>query len=92
MATRRWELDLEDGRHTVELVHEYLSGRRTVSVDGETVFHQDEQVLDFGSKHPVSIGGHEGVVRIRTTGLTFHYSLLVDGRSFGKGEKVSTGG
>lgn len=80
MASRRWEVQLEDGPHTVELEHGYVSGRREIRVDGREVAVVGQGMVDFGGEHPIAIGSHQGVVRISTNGLTFSYELIVDGR------------
>jgi len=34
VAHRRWEFDLDDGRHVVEFDHGYFTGKRKITVDG----------------------------------------------------------
>lgn len=93
MAQRSWTIELEDGRHTVELDHGYFSGRRRISVDGrptaETARAQDA-LFDIGSSHDFSIAGHRCTVLIRSKwGVAYDYDLLVDGRSAATGAEAS---
>jgi hypothetical protein len=89
-----WTLDLEDGRHTVELEHGFFSGRRAIRVDGRLLEQSGTTGnvstvlagwLGMGSERENSINGHGCVVQIRSNGVTYNYDLMVDGRS------VSTG-
>lgn len=88
MANKAWTVDLEDGRHTVELEHAYLAGKRVIFVDGQEVVRA-QSLLDFGSDHPIRIGTHPALVRISTNGLTFRYDLAVDGRSVETGKELT---
>jgi hypothetical protein len=93
MAQRVWTIELEDGRHTVQLDHGYISGKRRISVDGrqieETARAQDA-LFDIGSSHTFSIGAHRCTVVIRSKwGLAYEYDLLVDGRSVATGAVAS---
>jgi hypothetical protein len=88
MAKKVWTVDLEDGHHTVELEHAYLSGKRVITLDGREVVRA-QSVLDFGSEHPFQIGTHPALARISTNGLTFSYDLAVDGRSVATGKEVT---
>jgi hypothetical protein len=92
MAKRTWTIELEDGQHTVELDHGYISGKRRISVDGrpveETARAQDA-LFDIGSSHPFNIGGHRCLLVIRSKwGLTYEYDLVVDGRSVATGAEA----
>lgn len=78
MAKKNWTLQLEDGRHTVELDHGALSGKRRISLDGQVV-EESQKTIDIGSQHTFSLDSHECTVVIRTNGLGFSYDLLLDG-------------
>lgn len=85
MAQRTWTIELEDGRHTIELDHGYVSGKRRISVDGrriEETARAKDALFDIGSSHDFGIGRHRCTVVIRSKwGVAYEYDLLVDGRS-----------
>lgn len=60
--------------------HSYFGGKRVISVDGVMIVNE-RKVVDFGTRHPFSIGGHHCTVVISTNGFTYNYDLLVDGQS-----------
>ncbi len=80
MANKVWALDIDEGKHVVELEHRRFSGKRTIRIDGK-VLVQDRKLFDSGSAHPFKIDEHTCVVLIRTNGLTFNYDLVVDGQA-----------
>ena len=91
MAKKSWSFTLDGVPHKVALTHGYLSGKRAISVDGRPLAIAPQlarQRIDYGSKHPFHIGYHEGLVFIRTKGLTFTYDLAIDGRSVDSGLTV----
>jgi hypothetical protein len=84
LADKLWQFDLEDGSHTVRLVHGYFSGHRDIFVDGK--LHEQTRYLrnllfDSGSRHEFEVSGHRCVVCIivglRTLGF-FKYHFFVD--------------
>lgn len=80
MATKAWQVNLDDGEHYVELDHGTFSGKCTVKVDDQVVVQEGMNIIDFGDKIEVPIGNQQGLLEISTEGLTFDYSLKVNGR------------
>ena len=92
MVTRNWTVGLEDGSHTVEVDHRYLTGKRAIRVDGKPLQRTarvSHALFDLGSTHPFMLGAHSCAVVIQTNGLTYLYDLLVDGRSQRTGKSVT---
>ncbi|HEX8175889.1 MAG TPA: hypothetical protein VF543_12285 [Pyrinomonadaceae bacterium] len=91
MAKKAWTIELEDGKHLVELSHKYLSGEKEIRLDGRPLLFRDiNSPVDFGGDYPFFIGEHRCAVHIRTNGLTFRYDLSIDGHSAKTGESVDT--
>jgi hypothetical protein len=91
MTKKVWTVNLEDGKHLVELEHGYFSGKKVIYVDSINVVLQHESVrsfLDSDSDHPIKIGDHDGILHIRTNGLNFSFDLSVDGYSISTGKQV----
>lgn len=88
MAKRTWEVLLEDGTHRIELSHGFISGRKEIRVDGQVLPlpAAEQSMADFGGEYPFLLGSHQGVVHIRTNGITFQYDLTIDGRSVESGD------
>lgn len=85
MAKRSWTLALADGEHTVEMEHNYWSGRRTVRVDGVVAHQARPRFIDFGSADPFTAAGRPALSVIATNGLSFKLDVVVDGRSLTTG-------
>ena len=80
MAERTWQVDGRNGLHIVGLQHEYVSGKATITVDGEVVFHRHRQIVDFGLKQHFTVDGVECVVRVTPLPwLMFWYRFSVVG-------------
>ena len=86
MADKIWQFSLEDGSHTVRLVHGFFSGHRDIFLDGqlrEQSRRLRHMLLDCGSHHEFEVSGHRCVVFIvsgwRTAGF-FRYRFSVDDR------------
>jgi Fas apoptotic inhibitory molecule (FAIM1) len=91
MTKKAWTVNLEDGKHLVELEHGYFSGKKVIYIDNIRVVEQQESVRSFlnsDTDHLIKIGDHEGIVHIRTNGLTFSFDLSVDGYSISTGKQV----
>ena len=88
MARKIWTIDLEDGKHVIDLEHGYFSGQRKIIVDGKLLeaTSKARHLFDMGSVHPIQINGHQCVIHIKTNGITFSYDLSVDGYSVGTGK------
>jgi len=83
MAIRRtWTLELEEGRHVVEVEHGHWSGFRTIKVDGEQI-HKSRKFAN--SEHHFEVSGHPCILRIRPGilgvlfGVGFSFELSLDG-------------
>lgn len=83
MAKRNWMLQLESGRHVVELNHSAYSGKRRIWLDRQLV-EESQKTVDLGSEHPFPLDDHTCTVVIRTNGLGFSYDLLLDGQPLEK--------
>ncbi len=77
MAKRTWTFELEGQRHTLELEHGVISGKRVISIDGQ-VAYQSRNLIDSGSLHNFRIDGHWVQVFIQPNFLSFVYDLLID--------------
>ena len=90
MAYKKWEIQLEGQKHSVELQHGYVTGRREIRVDGKVLpeFNVKTNLIDFGANLPFKIGTHDCAVVIRTKnlGLRYAYDLWVDGKSLSTGK------
>jgi len=90
MAYKKWEVELEEQKHWVELWHGYVTGRREVKLDGKVLpeFNVKTNLIDFGADLPFKVGNHDCAVVIRTKnlGLRYAYDLLVDGKSLSTGK------
>jgi hypothetical protein len=93
MAKKIWIVALEDGQHTIELEHDYISGKRDIRVDGTPIElppGKASYLFDFGSNHFFKIGIHCCIIHIRTNGITFKFDLSVDGCSISTGKQVDS--
>lgn len=88
MASKDWKFTLEDGEHNVHLEHTWFSGKRKILLDGKPIV-QESKFFDFGNEYPFRIGGHQGLVTIRTNGLSFAYDVAIDGKSITTGKPVA---
>ncbi len=87
MAIRRtWTLELNDGRHVVEIEHGHWSGYRTIMVDGEQI----DKSRNFASPddhYHFDVSGHPCILRVRPGilgilfGIGFVFELTLDGKS-----------
>ncbi len=89
MAHRRWEFDLENGRHVVEFEHGYFTGKRKISVDGSTATERGRPFMDHSGQYPIRLEGHGAAIWISTNGFKYSYDLIVDGRSVTTGRTAS---
>ena len=85
MAHRTWTFRLEDGDHMVHLDHNLWTGKRTVLVDGR-VLVDESKMLNLVSDYPFNMDGHQGVVKLRSNGLTYDYDVAIDGKSVTTGK------
>lgn len=60
MAKRTWNITLDDVKHTIELDHGTMSGKRRIWIDGQPLL----QLMDFGRQHPFVLAGYNCVVFI----------------------------
>ena len=85
MAHRRWEFDLDGGRHVVEFEHGYFTGKRKITVDGNATTERGRPFMDHSGQYPIRLEGHGAAIWISTNGFTYSYDLVVDGRSITTG-------
>src|SRR5438477_12522645 len=88
MAHKLWTFQLEDGVHRVELDHNYWSGNRTITVDGN-VIEKATQKFYLGGDYQFRIRGHSGVVQIISTGIAYMHNLVVDNQVISAGQQLS---
>ncbi len=81
MARRRWEFDTDNRRHVVEFEHGYFSGKRKITVDGNTTTERGRPFMDHSGQYPIRLEGHGAAIWVSTNGFTYSYDLIVDGRS-----------
>lgn len=81
MAQQNWQIQGKTATHTVCLEHAYVSGKATITLDGEFVYHRPRKWVDFGLKHRVVVGGLDCLVRITPMPwCTFWYRFYIDGK------------
>jgi hypothetical protein len=85
VARKRWEFDLDDGHHVVDLVHGCFVGTRTFVVDGTKVVQRAMPFTDHSGEYPFPMTGHDARLRVMTNGFTYSYDLVIDGRSISTG-------
>lgn len=90
MARKRWEFDLDDGHHVVDLVHGYFLGTRSFVVDGAKTVQRAMPFTDHSGEYPFPMTGHDARLRVTTNGFTYSHDLVIDGRSISTGA-ASTG-
>ena len=83
MTDKRWEFELDQDRHTVELEHNTFSNKQSIRVDGRllSLAPESQQVKERSGKQAFRINGHACEVRINYQDRKFAYDLLVDGVS-----------
>ena len=69
-----WNVEVNGSAHAVELVHGYISGKRTIYVDGNKV-QESRKLLDKGSSHPFQIDNQAFLIIIKPKGFSFTYEL-----------------
>ncbi|WNG61381.1 hypothetical protein F0U59_46740 [Archangium gephyra] len=88
MARHVWDVLLRNRMHRIELEHGYFTGRRRLTVDGQTILEQAPGIIDFGSEHPFEVAGVPCEVVITENGISFQYHLVVDGAAHPHGGQV----
>jgi hypothetical protein len=81
MARRIWNVSVENVDHTIEIRHSYLSGKKSLFLDGKQVLQTNEDIIRFKLDLRFAIGTHPCFVRIKPNGITYDYELVVDGIS-----------
>ena len=83
MTDKRWEFELDEVRHTVELEHTPFSNKHSIRVDGGLLSLLPESQLskERSSKHAFRINGHACEVVINYKDRKFTYDLMLDGIS-----------
>jgi hypothetical protein len=81
MAERIWQIKSNSGTHTVRLEHAYRSGKATITLDGETIYHRHRKIIDFGLSKRFTVDGIECLIRvIPTPWFTWWYWFYFDGK------------
>jgi len=87
MTTKTWNFTLEGKPHTLILEHKWLSGKRSVILDGQLLESIPPSLFASGSVHEYEVDGHSLVAVIQEKPASFAYDLLVDGVSLDTGER-----
>ena len=87
MAKKVWSFTLENQKHVVELEHGKISGKRVITLDGETI-HKSKKLVDSGSEHSFQIENRPCLIRIKTNGITFSYEFVLDGYLIEPGQEL----
>lgn len=91
MAKKNWNITLDNEEYSVKLEHGYLSGKRKILVNGNSINLGSDvkpSGIDIGSRHVFRLGNHECMVEILTNGIKFEYDLYVDGISLSTGKEL----
>lgn len=86
----RWQFDLKDGQHRVELMHGLWSGRRQISVDGVPVVKKSFS-FEINSLYSFRIKGNFCVLQIqyhRDEWPKYSYHLYVNGSEVDIGRQI----
>ncbi len=75
-----WIFRLYDGKHTLQLQANMVSGKRVIELDGEPILEIPPKFLDVGSSHRFYVSGFPCTLEIGSNGLTFNHKLWVDGK------------
>jgi len=83
MTDKRWEFELGEVGHTVELEHNPFSNKRSIRADGRllSLLPESQQPKERSSKHAFRIDGHTCEVVINYKDRKFAYDLILDGVS-----------
>ncbi|HPL54794.1 MAG TPA: hypothetical protein PLW11_11790 [Bacillota bacterium] len=71
MPRRIWNVNVDNVDHVVELKHSYLSGKKSISLDGRLVMQTGVNIIDLKSDFRFLIGTHPCLTRITSNGITF---------------------
>eukprot|EP00056_Hartaetosiga_gracilis_P006943 m.102517 g.102517 ORF g.102517 m.102517 type:complete len:193 (+) comp12595_c0_seq1:53-631(+) len=82
--TLEWKVTLTDGQHAIRFIHGTTSGKRVLLVDGKEVIRKNWMFKLVGDEHFVlgSKGDHRGCIQIVAEGLSYTYSLYIDGKPY----------
>jgi hypothetical protein len=86
-TTKRWALNLEDGRHNITFKHRHptntFSQNRSLIIDNRMIENERiDYIWPLTTKtYPFQIGNHQGVIRIKAGIFRYYYHLLLDGVS-----------
>ena len=87
MVKRNWTFRLEDGEHRVDIDHSWWTGKRIVFADGKPVA-EESKLLDLMTDYRFKIGGHKGLLTVRSNGFIYVYDFGIDGKSVKTGKLV----
>ncbi len=79
----KWQIQGKTAIYTVCLDHDYISGKATIILDGEVIYHRPRKWIDFGLKQRFTVDDLDCLVYIMPTlWFTFWYRLYVDGKKY----------
>ncbi|HET7143326.1 MAG TPA: hypothetical protein VFI68_04820, partial [Anaerolineales bacterium] len=80
MTDKRWEFELDQARHSVELEHNTFSNKRSIRVDGRLLIlsPESQQPKERSGNHAFRIEGHACKVIVSQRGRKFDYDLQID--------------
>ncbi len=79
MACKTWTIEIDGNRHNVGIEHGFWSGKRVITLDGNTI-ERSCKLIDTGSEHRFDVDGQPCILKIRSSAFSFDYELFVDGR------------
>ena len=75
---RTWRVTAEGRRHKIRLQHAYWSGRATIQVDDDVIYHRSSKLIDWGFRQSFLVDGIQFTVQVTVSWLPYQYELLVD--------------
>jgi len=81
MPTRTWDIDLEDGAHSVTVKQHPLTGMGRIWVDGVQLpmrITSWQMMTRWGGTYPLGVQGHGYVLRVSSNGFTYSHKLDLD--------------
>src|SRR6266542_3670338 len=81
VAHRRWDVERGGRTYLVQLEDEYFLGKRVIRVDGRVAYEGRTILSDHSGMYQFDLGGSPAFLKISTNGLTYSYTLILDGAS-----------
>lgn len=92
MVKKEWQVQLDDGSHTIQLDQGYFSARRQVRLDGRLLPKTEvksTQSLLGNNDYEFAIGAHQGKVITRSNLLSYTYDPAIDNKSVATGLPIA---